>query len=292
MRTQRVFLGAAEFLLFVGFACAAAAPALAGGNRRGAENAPASRLTPGLERKAFTNEDLETLASQYGGPSTVRPSSAATSYASAQLQSAPSQVARRLVPPEKDPKWYAQQAGSLSAQAEAIDARVQRLRQFRATGTAAGVIVGLVLDASCEGITTDNEIQQLILQRAQIESRIVDLEDMARQNDISPGIFRESAASAQAALHSIQTSEEIQSYLIGRVQKLNEDVAQMQDVIQGMKDVAAARHVTLTPETRFGGGATADFLHRLAARESALREEAGAAEDDARHFGVSAGSLP
>jgi cation transport regulator ChaC len=185
-----------------------------------------------------------------------------------------------------------QQAGSLSAQVEAIDARVQQLRQFRATGTAPGIIVGLVLDAPCEGITTDNEIQQLILQRAQIESRIVDLEDTARQNDIPSGIFRVPAASAQAALNSILTREETRSFLIGRVQKLDEDMTHIQDVIQGMKDVAAARHMTLTPETRFGGGPTADFLQRLAARESALREEAGAAEDEARHFGVPSGSMP
>lgn len=292
MRTQRMFVCAAEFLLFVGFACAAATPALAGGNGKDAKNAPASRPAPALEKKAFTNEDLETLASQYGGPSTVRPSPAAPSSASAQPQSALSHAARILLPPEKDPRWYAQQAGSLSAQAEAIDAGVQQLRQFRSTGTAAGVIVGLVLDGPCEGITTDNEIQQLILQRTKIESKIAKLEDTARQNDIPSGILRMPAAPAQAAQNSILTPEETQPFLIGHLQKLDEDMAQIQDVIQGMKDVAAARHMTLTPETGFGGGATADFLQRLAARENTLREEASAAEDNARHSGVPAESLP
>jgi hypothetical protein len=290
MRIHRMFVCAAEFLLFLGFVCAAAVPALAGGDGKGANDAPASRPAPALERKVFTNEDLETLARKYGGLSTVRPSSAP--FSSAGAQSLPNHVARILLPPEEDLGWYAQQAGSLSAQAEAIDARVQQLRQFRSTGTAVGVVVGLVLDAPCEGITTDNEIQQLLLQRAQIESRIVGLEDMARQNDIPPGILRMPAASPQDSLNSILTPEEMQLSLIGRVQKLDEDMTQTEDVIQRMKDEAAARHMTLTPETRFGGGATADFLERLTAQESALREEAGAAEDDARHSGVRAGSLP
>jgi hypothetical protein len=76
MRTQKAFVCAAEFSLFLGFAYAAAVPALAGGNRKGAENVPASRPAPALERKVFTNQDLETLASRYEGPSTVRPSPA------------------------------------------------------------------------------------------------------------------------------------------------------------------------------------------------------------------------
>jgi hypothetical protein len=288
MRTQRMFVCAAEFLLFVGFACAAAVPALAGGNGKDANHAPAYRPAPVLEKKVFTNEDLETIARQYGGPSTVQPSPAATPSASA--QSAPSQAGRILLPTEKDPGWYAQEAESLSAEADAIDARVQQLRQYRSTGATAGAAMGLVLDAPCEGITTDNEIQQLILQRSQIESKIADLEDTARQNNIPPGVFRTPAAFAQAV--PILTPEETQSALIGRLQELDEDEVLIESVVQDMKDEAASRHMTLIPEAGFGGGVTADFLQQLATQESALREEASAVADDARHSGVPTGLLP
>jgi hypothetical protein len=290
MQTQRMFVCAAEFLFIVGFACAAATPALAGGNGKDANNAHANRPARDLEKKVFTNEDLETLARQSGEPSNDRWSPAATPAESA--QPAPNRIARILLPQEKDPEWYAQQSGSLNAQAEAIDARLQQLQQYRSTGTAAGAVFGLGLDAPCEGITTDNEIQQLILQRTQIESNISALEDMARQNDIPPGVFRAPAESAHSAANSSLTPEETQLSLTDRLQKLDENVAQIQVVVQRMSDEAAARRMTLIPESSFGGSPTADLLQRLTTQENALREEVNTIADEARQSGVPAGQLP
>jgi hypothetical protein len=290
MRIQVKFICAAKVLFFVGIACAAGVPALAGGNGKDAKDAPAYRLAPTLEKKVFTNEDLEMLVRHHGGPDTVPAPPASTSFAGA--QSAPSQTVRTLMPPEKDPQWYAQQAGSLSAQAEAINTRVQQLQQFRSTGTAAGAVFGLAVDAPCEGITTDNEIQQLILQRTQIESRIEELEDAARQNNIPPGVFRTSAASGESAEITTLTPADTESSLIERFQKLDEEIAQFQVVVESMKNEAAARHMTLIPESAFGGSPTADLLQRLSTQERALREEASAVVDDARQSGVPTGQLP
>jgi hypothetical protein len=290
MRIQRILVCAAEFSLFVGFASIAAMPALAGGNGKDVKTARAYRPALDVGKKVYTNDDLETMARLYGGPSTVQSSPSATSSAS--VQTAASQVVRVVLPREKDPAWYAQQAKSLSAQADAIDVRIQQLQQFRSTGAAPGADTGLVLDGPCEGLTTDNEIQQLIQQRAEIESRIADLEDTAHENGIPPGVLRSPAAFAQSAANLPPKPGETQASLIGRLQQLDEDAAQVQSVVQGMKDEAAARHMTLISEEGFGGGMTADLLRRLAAQQNALREQATAVANDARQSGVPARLLP
>ena len=84
---------------------------------------------------------------------------------SAATNSRSSRLVTEPLPPEKDPLWYAQQLAALSAEFDATSIKEERLRQFRTTGSAPGVRIGLQLNAPCEGITTDNEIAQLAIRR-------------------------------------------------------------------------------------------------------------------------------
>ena len=55
------------------------------------------------------------------------------------------------------------------AELDRLSSREESLRDFRYTGTDSGVTIGLRFDAPCEGITTDNAIEQLVIARVRFE---------------------------------------------------------------------------------------------------------------------------
>lgn len=91
----------------------------------------------------------------------------------------------------KDPAWYTEQAANLRMQLESRQAELQRYRQAledaRGLKTMTG---GINLDQGDIGITPEAAIEILEGRVQQTQSELDDLEDLARRNDIPPGILR------------------------------------------------------------------------------------------------------
>ena len=158
--------------------------------------APAAQPHPDRETKVWMNEDVVRLNPAFGEISASK-RSAPPVAASALPIAAARPVAPALRPvtavapldPQQDPRWYAEQIDALDAELAGVESRERQLSQFRATGT--GLPVGLVLDAPCEGIATDNLIAQLDAHREEVLQQIDALGDTARRNELPPGILVE-----------------------------------------------------------------------------------------------------
>ena len=130
----------------------------------------------------WTNEDLEKLKplgliSIVGQPSTAEDATTAASplpYVNLQ-----------------DPEWYAEQAAKLRAQLESNQAELQHYRQAiedaRNLKTMTG---GVNLDDGDIGITPEAGIEILQQRVSETQSELDALEDLARRNEILPGILR------------------------------------------------------------------------------------------------------
>jgi hypothetical protein len=293
---------AGSVVLSASLICALSIPAFAGdgtGKSAGAtppDATPAATATnansappkPDREKKIYANEDVEALARNHG-VSTVGNSAA---ILVAQSARAPQ------LPPEQDPVRYAQQYASLTAQIDDIDDQVQRLRNFRASDVAPGsetpnLTVGLDIYAPCDGITTDAQIEQLLQQRAELETQISDLEDRARINGIAPGVLYRAPELALSAENTSPLTPQQQLVATREaLETLQSQLAEIRDTATAMHQEAAAQHMTLIPETKFGGGFTADYLKQLSIQQSEIHQQLSAVEDTARHQGFPPSVLP
>jgi hypothetical protein len=256
--------------------CLVAAPALAGGSTAKAD---AARPAPDVPRRVYTNDDL-------GWPS-------AQAAATTAIPSAPVVVVLKAAPskplePLQDPRWYAQQAASLEEELAGLSSREETLRRFRASSK--GLPTGLVLDAPCEWITTDNLIAQLDLRRAQVLRQLDELDDTARRNGVAPGAVAEARALPQ--VFPQLTAEERQAGLAESYRQRAEELAGTRAEIEGMDQVATDQRMTLLrAEPGWGGNMTTDLLQRLDARAGTLQGQLRGLEDDARRAGAQPGLL-
>ncbi|MGB8522329.1 MAG: hypothetical protein WCD43_05150 [Candidatus Acidiferrales bacterium] len=309
MHTRSRRLRASRILLPAGLICALAIPAFAGDGTdkdKAASATAASANTPQPSqtraKKVYTDDDVDSLRKNYGASTVGNASTDVPANPSTQLRSAP----RILVPqalttplsPDQDPMWYAQQYGSVSSQIANIDEQVQHLRNFRASDVAPGpstpsLTVGLDIYAPAEGITTDYQIQQLLQQRADLDAQLADLQDRARANAIDPGVLRRAADNSQSAENaSSLTPQERIAATRDTLNDLQSDLAATRDTEAAMHQQAAAQNAKIIPETRFGGGFTADFLKQLSLHQVLVQDQISTTEDTARKQGIPSGSLP
>ena len=262
----------------------------------GAEGAAAKQPVPDSEKKVFTNEDLEakygkrSVATEMENSQAIAASTEATPAAPAARSSS---ALRGTLPPEKDPEWYARQAVSYSDEIAAIDSEAQRLIQFRAPGNTPRAGTGLILNAPCEGMTTDNQIAQLLARRHEIEAQMSDLEDTARRNDMPPGLFVEAPAIVAASSQTAPlTPTQQRDALADRLAELSDELEQTQGVVADMAADTASRRMTLLRPNGYGGNMTTDLLQRLDAQSSRLQSELNNAADEALRAGIPARDLP
>lgn len=288
---------ASRVLFSAGLICALAIPALAGDgtgkpadvNSPNARNAtPATPLKPDREKKIYTNDDLDALARNFGASNVGNASPAGVPESAAQQQPPHRILVTPFAPPalplslDKDPLWYAQQYASFTARLADIDNDLVRLRNFRASGAAPGslpgVTYGLNIYAPCDQISTDDQIRQLELQRAQLTAQISGLEDRARINDIPPTVLR-NASDVVAETMSPRARQMAARIELNRLQ---DDLAEVDGTQLAMQQQAAAQNFTLLPETKYGGGFTADYLKQLDIAKSKIRQQITAVEDTAQ----------
>ena len=256
--------------------CALSAPTFAGG---GAGKADASRLSPDVPRKVYTNDDLGWPSARTAAASEVSPTKPSVAMET---------VARVSLEPQQDARWYARQIAALDDELADLSSRAEPLRQFRFTG--AGMPTGLVLGAPCEGITTDNLIAQLDLRRAQITQRLDELDDMARRN----GVRRDAIAEAGALERTppALTAEEQQTALANAYRERSEELARTRAVVSGMQDEMDAQRMSLLRAAPgWGGNMTTNLLQRFDRRASTLEGQMRDIEDDARQAGAQPGLL-
>jgi hypothetical protein len=276
------FFLACAALLCVGIAI----PAAAGG---GPTNLPASPK-PDIQKKVWTNDDVEQLNPEFApGRAPKTSASSVTALPARSLESAPA-TPTSVAPlePQQDPRWYGQQVTALDDELAAIDSREEQLREFRSTS--AGLPTGLALNAPCEGITTDNLIAQLESRRQEIARQIDGLDDLARENNLPPGILVEGRDLELPS--SRPSAEEQRAEVTDMVRDASEQLAQVQGVVDGMHDQLSQQGITLLePKPGEGGNMTTDLLDRLDSRADILQTEISNAEDAARGLGVPTGDL-
>ena len=130
----------------------------------------------------WTNEDLQRLSKVPGLISAVgQPSTEAT-------QSVDAPASHSIT---KDPNWYAARAASLGAQLEAEQADLRKFTQAlddaRELKSTTG---GVNLAEDDIGITPEATIEILQNRVRETQKELGALEDLARQNDIPPGVLR------------------------------------------------------------------------------------------------------
>jgi hypothetical protein len=293
--------------------CVLAAPAFAAGDDKPVASAHATAATaaagvitpaiapvvkaarPDREKKVYTNDDIERMwpkpeaaasdseGAQESGMVARRGSAAAPRVVS---------VSRAPASRENNPAWYAAQVESLYAELERLSSREASLRDFRETGSAAGVTVGLQFGAPCEGITTDNEIQQLAVRRQEIEQQISDLRDAAEQNGMPAAVIDDPSQVLQAGRKPLSAGQERAALLV-RQSDLIGQLDGVQSQLADMASQAAAQGIVLLPPTpQWGGNLTTNRIQSLDERAGQLRNAIGENEDAARQAGVATSALP
>lgn len=284
---MRMPLRISFFLASVALLCVGIAiPAAAGG---GPAKPPAARK-PDSQKKVWTNDDVQRLNPDFVvGRSPESSTGSATALPATSVQSAPSTpISVAPLDPQQDPRWYAQQVTALDLERAAIDSREEQLREFRATS--AGLPTGLALNAPCEGISTDNLIAQLESARQKIAQQIDALGDLARENNLQPGILVEGRGLELIPRQS--SAEERRAEATREARDASEQLAQVQGVVDAMHDQLSVEGITLLePTPGEGGNMTTDLLDRLDSRASALQGELSNAEDAARGISALPGDL-
>jgi hypothetical protein len=174
MRNYAFPLAAVLALLFACSSRAAEKPRPAQGN----QNQP---------KKVWTNDDLDQLHSRglisIVGPENAQP--AASTPATSAGTTSPVYESRL-----DDPEWYADKAAELQAE---MDKRLEALQQEQeALALAKDRITqaGVAMDKPSIGVTPDAAIAEFQAQVQEVQSQLDELNDLARQHDIPPGVLR------------------------------------------------------------------------------------------------------
>ncbi len=244
-----------------------------------AKPTPKPAAKPDEQRKVWTNDDIVRLNPDYlatnGKPATVITVVPSIVVAAEGPRVATVAVATSA---EEDPAWYARQLGVLQEELAAVQAHEDELRNFRVTST--GLPTGLVLNAPCTGISTDNLIANLEAERQAIAAQVDELQDLARKSGFAPGDLAASAA-AQPSAGARRAA------LTRTVEDADAQLEGIQLTEAAMQQQAAGLHAALQlPTPGFGGNMTTDLLDRLNDRAAQLQSTIDSATDAARSLGA------
>jgi hypothetical protein len=167
-----------SFLLAVILSIAAALSA------RAAEKPRTAQGNQNQPKKVWTNDDMDQLRER--GLISIVGQEAPATTAEAVAPSAPAAYASRF----EDPEWYAQKAADLQAE---LDERAAALQEAQANlaQVAKGITQpGIAMDKKNVGVTPEAGIAILDAQAREVQSQLDELSNLARQNNIPPGVLR------------------------------------------------------------------------------------------------------
>jgi hypothetical protein len=273
--------------------CGVSIPAFASGDEKPAAPAAVpSAARPDRETKVITNDDFDRMFPKAQRRADESHSSDANPFlapAAFQDQSAQARAPRAVrVPtnPDADPERYAARLLALSAELDSVRARARSLRDFRATGTGPNLTFGLQINAPCEGISTDNAIEQLAIRGNEIQQEMNNIETVAQQNGVSSGAVQQAMETLQAGpqLDAAQQQAALQhkqNQLIGELDAVHNELT-------GMSNQASAQGIVLLPVTpNSGGNMTTNLIQNLDNRAGEIRSALDQNADAARRAGVS-----
>ncbi len=237
------------------------------------------------EKKVFTNDDIDAM---FPRPDSAPPQSigASTSLPASPFapQSSIDRANANQAAADAAAQRYAAAYQALSAELDSISAREQSLRDFRANGTGDNLHFGLQIYAPCEGITTDNAIQQLAIRRNEIARQLDELADSAHQSGLPSGYFNQASANLQRAAASPAQQA---AALAARQSRLADELNGVQSELSGMSDQAAQQGISLLPANpNDGGNMTTNLVNDLNNRASQLSSAIAANEDAAREASI------
>ena len=138
----------------------------------------------GKTKKVWTNDEMDQLRAR-GLISTFN---VATETA-AQTPAAPSEPATFTARTE-DPAWYAEQAAILQAELDKREAALREAQMAIAQAAEGITQPGVAMDKSNAGVTPEAGIDILKAQAREVQTQLDELNDLARQNNIPPGVLR------------------------------------------------------------------------------------------------------
>jgi hypothetical protein len=154
---------------------------------RAAEKPRAVQGDQNHPKKIWTNDDMDQLRSR-GLISIVGQEPNEAAMPSATAPSEPSVPAYHSI--LEDPEWYAQKSADLQ---EELDKRQAALReQQTALANAANGITqpGVAMDQPDAGVTPEAGLANLAAQVQEVQNQLDELSDLARRNNIPPGVLR------------------------------------------------------------------------------------------------------
>jgi hypothetical protein len=155
-----------------------------------AEKPQPAQGTQNQPKKVWTNEDMDQLRARglisIVGPAVNEAAAAATPAATAPTEAAGPIYNSRL----EDPEWYAEQVAKLQAELDERESALQEQRMALAQAADRITQPGIVLDKKNAGVTPDASIAILEAQVGEVQSELDELSDLARQNNIPPGVLR------------------------------------------------------------------------------------------------------
>jgi hypothetical protein len=135
-------------------------------------------------KKVWTNDDMDQLRAR-GLISTFSLAPETT----AQAQPAPSEPAT-FTSRMEDPTWYAQRAADLQAELDKREGALHEAQTNLAQAAEGITQPGIAMDKKNDGITPEAGIAVLQAQVLEVQSQLDELSDLARQNNIPPGVLR------------------------------------------------------------------------------------------------------
>jgi hypothetical protein len=154
---------------------------------RAAEKPRPAQGNQNQPKKVWTNDDLDQLRSR-GLISIVGPQ---VSEAAAQAATAVSEAGFPVYNSRlEDPAWYAQKAADLQAELDKREAAL--LEQQTALAQVAKGITqpGIAMNKGNAGVTPEAGLAILQAHVLEVQNQLDELSDLARQNNIPPGVFR------------------------------------------------------------------------------------------------------
>jgi hypothetical protein len=154
---------------------------------RAAEKPRPAQANQNSLKKVWSNDDLDELRSR-GLISIVgqEATEAVAPPAPASTESTHPAYNSRL----EDPAWYAQKAADLQAELEKREATLREQQTAMALAAEGITQPGIALDKPNAGVTLQAGLAILSAQVQEVQNQMDELGDLARQNNIPPGVLR------------------------------------------------------------------------------------------------------